>query len=461
VQPVTIATTGLVEHGEPDPWAQAEADAQAQSHRPGLLPEEFWKARPIFGHIRQAAHSQGCSGDVLLWTCLARLSGMISHHVQLVTGIAGRGSLNIFAAPVGTSGAGKSTGTSLAKELMPSPYEDFLDGLPIGTGEGIAESFMGVVDEATGDVHQRGPNKGDPIMVKVRKQMKHNAYFYVDEGQALAQLGSRSGSTLGETIRRAAVGQALGQTNASEDRKRFIAQGSYSMGLVAGFQPSTAVPLLADGATGTPQRFFWLWASDPSIPDEPPEHPGELGVGRDFVMRTAPLDIRYPKEVKNELWARLVAKNRGELEVDELDGHADLMKAKAAGMFAILDGRDAVTVEDWELAQIAWKASCEVRSSLVRRAEREASAAREREDNSRVLLELKAHDAKQGSDLRVERVALNVRQQASVPGGITRGKVRKAIHQRDRDALDKAIDVAIARGWVYEEGDRLCVKIEN
>lgn len=455
---MTVTTTsGLQEVG--DPWDEAEREAQAAARRPGLLPEEFWKARPVFEHIRQAAHSQGCSGDVLLWTCLARLSGMISHHVRAVTGIAGRGSLNIFAAPVGTSGAGKSTGTSLAKELMPSPYEDFLDGLPIGTGEGIAEAFMGVVEEDTGEIHTSGRNKGDPITAKVRKQIKHNAYFYVDEGQALAQLGSRSGSTLGETIRRAAVGQALGQTNASEDRKRFIAQGSYSMGLIAGFQPSTAVPLLADGATGTPQRFFWLWASDPSIPDVPPEHPGELAVCRDFVMRATPLDVQYPKPVKDLLWSRLVAKNRGELVVDELDGHADLMKAKAAGMFAVLAGRGAVTVEDWELAQVAWSASCEVRGSLVRRAAQEASAAREREDNARVLLELRAHDAKQDADLRVERVALNVRQRAAVPGGVTRSELRRAIHQRDRDALEKAIEAAIIREWVFEEGNRLCVRV--
>lgn len=431
--------------------------------RPGLLPDEFWNARKIFLHIRRAAHSRACSGDVLFYTTLARMSGMISHHIRATTGIGGRASLNVFAATVGASGAGKSTGSALTRELMPSPHdpEDFYDGLPIGSGEGIAEAFMGVVEEKTDEVHARGPRKGEPVTVKVRKQVRHNLYCYVDEGQTLAQLGQRTGSTLAETIRRAAVGEALGQTNASEDRRRYVAPGSYSMGLLAGFQPSTAVPLLADASTGTPQRFLWSWAEDPSIPDEPQPWPGAITDHLGHWRPTGPVDLDFPDDVKRMLWRERVARNRGEVEVSELDGHAGLMKVKLAAMFALLDGRGNVTGDDWGLAEMAWKSSCAVRDALVARAKREAEVARELQEEAAVKLAVRTHDAKNAADLAVERVAQGLlRAAAKVPGGITYGALRKSIAGRERGLFEKALAVAVSRGWVVEENDRVCVRTD-
>lgn len=447
---------------EPDELQDDEPTPRA---RPGLLPDEFWNARPIFQLIRSAAHSRACSGDVLFYTTLARMSGMISHHIRAVTGIGGRASLNVFAATVGASGAGKSTGSALARELMPSPHDhnDFYDGIPIGSGEGIAEAFMGVVEENSGDVYDRGPHKGKPIKVKVRKQVRHNLYCYVDEGQTLAQLGQRSGSTLAETIRRAAVGEALGQTNASEERRRYIAPGSYSMGMLAGFQPSTAVPLLGDAGTGTPQRFFWSWAEDPSIPDEPRPWPGAILDHLGYWRPDGPVDIDFPDSVKRELWRDRVARNRGEIEVSELDGHAGLMKVKAAAMFALLDGRGNVTEEDWALAEMAWKSSCAVRDALVARAAREAAAAREMQAEAAVQLAVRTHDAKTSADLDLRRVAVAIHRHTARAGvgGVSCGTARKALAGRDRHLFEKALAYAVAEGWVLEEGDRICLCTES
>lgn len=445
-------------------WTPEQLESKADEKpltRPGLLPDEFWTARPVFAHIRQAAHSQACSADVLFYTTLCRLSGMLSHHVRAVTGIAGRASLNLFAAPVGASGTGKSTSSALARGLMASPDDEFRDGLPIGTGEGIAEVFMGTVDEETGEVQARGKNAGDPILRKVRKQVRHNAYFYVDEGQTLAQLAQRSGSTLAETIRRAAIGETLGQTNASEERTRYVAAGTYSMGLLIGFQPSTAAPLLADASTGTPQRFFWCWADDPTIPDEPTPWPGEIEAHPGHLRPDGPVDVTFPEGIRRALWLERTGRARGEIEVSELDGHAGLMKVKMAALFSLLDGgRLKVSQEDWDLAGMAWKASCQVRDTLVVRAQREAVAQRERDDEAKVLLEMRTHDAKTEADLALERVARLARKHASQVGGITYGALRTAIAHRDRKILDKAIDLAISREWIFEEGDRLCVKTD-
>ncbi|MEU0809540.1 hypothetical protein [Streptomyces sp. NPDC005970] len=451
-----------------DMWAGDQFDDEASPedpagdedpHRPrGLLPEEFWARRTVHQHIRQAAHAEGSSGDVLFYSLLARLSAMVSHHIAAVSGIGGRASLNTFAAIVGPSGGGKSIGTKVARSLMPPLDPEFRDGLPIGSGEGIAEAFMGTVDEETGEIHAKGPLKGDPVTKKVRKQVRHNAYFYVDEGQTLARLAERAGSVLGETLRRAAIGETLGQTNASEERTRYVAAGSYSLGMVVGFQPSTAMPVLADASTGTPQRFLWAWSADPSIPDRPPFSPGPLPVNPAAIQPGDSLDIVLPERIRSELWAQHVARNRGELEIDELDGHANLMKVKLAALLALLDGgRTEATEEDWELAETVWASSCAVRDTLIRRAEREAEAARRREADAKVAQELRAHQAKTDTDRTLERIARLVKKHSSTVGGITFGDLNRRLRSTDRDYLRRAVEVAEAHEWVFVEGDRVCV----
>lgn len=438
-----FATDGL---GAEDPWAKSSAD------RPGLLPQEFWDARRVFALIRRAAHSRACSGDVALWATLTRFSAMLSHHVRAQTDIADRASLNTFAAPVGPSGTGKSTGARVARKLIPAPFEGFLDGMPIGTGEGIAEALMGEIDEDTGKFH-----KGEPVTVKVRKQVRHNVFYYVDEGATLAQIASRPGSTLGEAIRSAAIGEALGQTNASAERRRFIAPESYSMGMLIGFQPTTALPLLMEGGKGTPQRFFWLWSIDPSIPRKGFPWPGGIEIPQQFISRAEPLDVTFPQWIKDDLRAALVARATGEVEVSELDGHAGLMKVKAAALFALLDGRTDVTDEDWSLAEIAWTCSCAVRDALIESAQRDAAVQREREDDAKVRLAVRTHDAKSSADRDVRRIALAIWRHASRSGGISYGSCRKALASRDRDLFGKGLDHAEAEAWVFMEKDQICV----
>ncbi|GHH38213.1 bifunctional DNA primase/polymerase [Streptomyces candidus] len=432
--------------------------ASTESQTPlGLLPPDFYEARPVFRHIRQAAHSRACSADVLLYTTLARLSGMISHNIKAVTGIGSPASLNLFAALVGGAGTGKSSGSSLSRVLMPAHDPEFRDGLPIGTGEGIAEAFMGTVEEPTGEIYQRGPSKGDPVMKRVRKQVRHNLYVYVDEGETLVTLAMRTGSVLPETIRRAAVGEALGQTNASEERTRFVATGSYSMGLLVGFQPSTALPLLADARTGTPQRFLWAWAADPSIPDEPVEWPGEITKHPGQMQPADPVEVTFPERIRRMLWQEKVARGRGEVEVAELDGHAGLMKVKVAALFALLDGnRFAVTEEDWSLAETVWATSCAVRDGLVARARREAEAERQAAEDAKVHTEVRSHLAKIDVDRSRLRRASLVKKHASRLGGITYGELNRAFPSRDRQYLTQAIDDAEANGWIFTEDNKIC-----
>src|SRR5262249_12440027 len=123
--------------------------------------------------------------------------------------------------------------------------------------------------------------------------------------------------------------------------------------------------------TGTPQRFFWAWAEDPSIPFNAPENPGLLMLDPIVESAGRDIDIQFPASIKDQIRNERVRRAQGELEVSELDGHHHFMTAKMAALVALLDGRFEVDEEDWKLAEMAWRSSCTVRDSLVLRARRE------------------------------------------------------------------------------------------
>lgn len=431
---------------------QAEKVEEADPY-PGRLPEEFYNARPLFQQIKQYAHAEAASADTAFFMCLARLSGMVSHHYRAVTGIGGRASLNIFAAAVGGSGAGKSTSVKVAKNLMPTPDDEFRDSLPLGSGEGMAEVFMGTVEEETGEVRKGRNGTETPVTQRVRKQVRHNAFFYVDEGETIAKLADRNGSTLGESLRRAAIGETLGQANATEERTRYVPEGSYSMGLMVGFQPKTAMPLLADAATGTPQRFLWCWAEDNTIPYEEIEKPDVLHRHPGQKRPSGPVDILFPEEIRKELRWQRVAKARGELQVSELNAHGPLMKVKIASLLALLDDREHVTAEDWALADTVWLSSCAVRDSLIEDAKRQEAAERVRLEEAQVQQALRTHTAKSEHDTARDRVARTIHRRVVKDGPMSLGNLRRLIAARDRATMNPALEYAEAQGWVTVDED--------
>lgn len=170
------------------------------------------------------------------------------------------------------------------------------------------------------------------------------------------------------------------------------------------------------------------------------------------------MDVTFPEQICRDLWTQRVKRNRGELEVAELDGHAGLMKVKLAALFAVLENRLAVDEKDWELAELVWSSSCMLRDSLVERARREADVQRQAEADAKIDIEVRAHEAKTQVDLAIERVAMAIRRAASQVGGVSRGAARKALASRDRKYFEQAMVLAISRRWVFEEreGEQIC-----
>jgi hypothetical protein len=480
-----LPASGLAGERLDFPWpassgssAPAPPVAPSPEHRV-TLPELFWEARPVLKHIRAAAHARYVSADVALYTVLVRLAAMWPHKVRLDTGVKDPASANLYAAVVGPSGIGKTSGVGVARRLLAPPAwlggDAFADGLPIGTGEGIAESFMGTRKVPKLD------EQGLPVTLKtgevktesVRMQTLHNTFMYADEGEALARLIERNGATVGEAIRRAWVGETIGQSNGRAETTRVIKDGSYSFGLLVGFQPETALPLFADEAAGTPQRFLWCWAQDMAITRHPAPSPGPLldvfptskplpegmtwivdPLGSNEVdLRPVTYDAAIREELAEEHWARA----QGALTLERLDAHRPLTLVKLSALLAQLDGRRDVTQEDWSLTKVMWETSCNVRTwlleygqDLTKKANAAKRAAFAGDHAAAEVARLAEHDLR--AEQATERCALRMARRAQdEPRGtvMSRRTVLQFLAGRDRSTYGaEALQRATDRGWL-------------
>jgi hypothetical protein len=329
----------------------------------------------------------------------------------------------------------------------------FKDGIGVGTGEGMIEVYMGFAEEETGETHKKATkdaNKGDPVMEKVRKQVRHNAYFFMDEGEGLAKLMERQNATLGPIFRSAWMGTELGQSLADGERTRWIDALTYSMGMVIGFQPEAAQALLAGGAFGTPQRFLWMSGYDLTLPDDdfepveafhlPIEH--EDGTPRTGV-------IKGPEWLKKEMRKDRHGLLRGEKVVAQLDSHETLMRCKLAAMLAVVDERMTANDDDWELGGILWATSCAVRDKLTALGKLEVKRLAEEKIRQSAESALVSHRKITDHDANVQRVArLLAGYVADGPLKVTEVR-RKAAYRDKKDGYyEPALTFAVNRGWI-------------
>lgn len=408
---------------------------------PPNLPAGFWEARPELAQIRQAAHARTRSADAVLGVVLARLAVLIPPEVTLPPIVGATGSLDLAVALIGPSGSGKSSSARVSKELVPI-LDDNVAVVPLGSGEGIVESYLGYV--------MRPDEDGKPQRVK--EQVRRGVLAMLDEGQALAEMGGRRGSTLLPTIRTAWSGDRLGQANASQETRRLLDAGCYRFALVAGFQTDHAVTLLGDAAGGTPQRFAFFAATDPDLPDRPPPWPGPLTIDHTYVH--GPLDV--DATIADEIRAQSLAVARGVIAVAPLDAHRHLLRLKLAALLGVLDSHRGIDLEDWQLAGQILDASDKVRKSI-----QATAAAKAHEDESRsiakadrratVLTDSEAERACRGM---ARAIARHVHRGACVDGCKLRCVSRSTAGQHRKLAtIDDALDLAIRHGWIILSGE--------
>jgi hypothetical protein len=437
------------------------------------LPEEFWGSRDLFKAIRQSAWASQTHPDAVLACVLTRAAGAAGHEVAFNTGKS-LGTMSLFAVLLSKSGIGKSDAVKAAKRFMQLPghllepeggtnMDVFRDGLSLSTGEGLAETYMGSVDvEATNpdgspkfEMKGRGRNSvAEPVMVKVRKAVRHRAWFYVDEGEVLTKLmHERSGATLGGHMRTAWSGAALSQSNASEERWRYVPDGSYTIGMIIGYQPETAVAMLSEVGPGTPQRFLWFGAQDTEMPDpdEEFEFPESVTIPPED-LRTGV--IEFPRELRRWFRHQIAGKHHGTIEFDPMDSHEPLMRAKLSALLCWLDGRMLVNRDDWILAGMIWSVSCAIRDRLIRHrdAEAERQATAKREERLAEAVEVEVMRVSVSAD--VERVAKRILRKVMVADdafeSVKAYRIKKDFG-RDKPFFDVALTHAKRMDWITQE----------
>lgn len=328
------------------------------------LPAEFWEARPELAHIRQAAHCRSRSADAVMLFTLARVCATIPPAIKLPATVGGLASLNFLGAVIGPSGTGKSTAGAVARELVPIERRDVVADMPLGSGEGLAELYFEWVMEEQADGKSR----------KVKRKTRDGLYMYLDEGQALGEMGSRKGATLLPTLRAAWSGETIGNANATAETFRVVQTHTYRMALMVGFQPEHAQGLLDDTTGGTPQRFVFANAVDPTIPDEAPGWPGELPLWLPAV--TGPSQVYgIDPAIAAEVRVRDLLANRDHSPRPLLDSHRDLVRTKVAALLAFLAGRLDIDSDDWRLAGMVMRSSVAVRTWVLETARTAAATA--------------------------------------------------------------------------------------
>ena len=462
---------------EDDRRCCGSADGDSGERAATNLPGEFWESRESLRHIRAAAHAGHCSADAVLIAVLVRVSAMVSHKLKMDTG-RGLASPNMLGALIGPSGSGKSTAAGVAAELLPRPgylfdpaawadpnKEPFHDGLPLGSGEGLAEAFMGWRTVAT-EVTDPKTDKPKVKTEKVRMKVRSNAYVYVDEGETLTKVGKRDGATIAPALRSAWSGQTLGQQNATAERTRIVPGGTYSLGVLLGYQLGTAGALLGDADGGTPQRVVFASAVDPSIPDQRvTERPGPLdteamlceATGDQFASGSGGKPrtgvVVFPESVKDELWQeRHRASKYGE-EGDPLDSHRGLVRCKIATALALLAGRGEVTEEDWRLSGLVWGTSRAMRAVVIEHGREQDQRRQDARSDAAVTQAARIAVAQAQAGSTVERIARHLATKVHEKGTQTVGAARKLLAGRDKPLFREALDLAVSRDWLTVDDD--------
>jgi|GEM_PF-1647568 len=409
-----------------------------------ILGDEFWNARPYLAHIRQAALSRMVAPAAVLATTLARVAAFTPPSTRIPPIVGTDSPLSTYVALLAKSGGGKSSSVGCAAELLPDVPPGCVGPLPLGSGEGLIDSYFEMMEDVDGAGKK----------TKVKKQTKRGALFLLDEGEALADMANRKGNATMPIIRTAWSGADTGQANASVETKRHLRAGGYAVGLVSLWQPQVASKLLDDAPGGTPQRFVYFDTHDPDISITPPPWPGPLSwtpppaivLGGNFERHYLAIDPEIELEVRTEH----VAIQRGEVDVHPLDGHARLVRLKLAGLLAVLDGRHDINVEDWKLAGMIMAHSNSVRDWIVREAQQAREAGELAGARRQAAAQSVIEDTMATRSLRRAAKAVWHAADRAKPEPIGRRQATVAIASRDRQhvSVDEAIAEAVRLDWV-------------
>lgn len=383
---------------------------------------EFFDATAELQTIRAWARARYAAPWAVFGAVLLRVAASTGPHVQLPGLIGGRASLNLLSAFVSPSGGGKGISDKVARLAWPRPIIE----RPIGSGEGIAATFM--------------PPK------KEGQEAITAAIFNVPEIDTLAGLASRQGSILLAQLKSMAMGELLGQSNASDATTRIVQAHTYRCCLSVGAQPGHTGVLFDDTSGGTPQRFLWFPTTDPDMPAERAADPDPLNTalpqwkpGADGVV-----EIAYgPDEIAHTVINAHLARQRG--DADALDGHRLLTRVKVAAVLAIMHHRSVVSATDWQLSESVMAVSDRTREWLLEAA-RQVARAKVRD---RAITRAAGEDFYDAS--RLETVKRSIMRMLERDGEQQGNVLRSRLGRKEkRELFDQAIGLLEAEGLVSQ-----------
>lgn len=373
--------------------------------------------------IYQWARARYAAPWAVFFAVLLRVSASVGPHVQLPGIIGGRASLNLLCAFVSASGGGKGISDKVARMAWPTTILE----LPIGSGEGIAATF-------------KKPDKPDAADEPITA-----AIFSIPEVDTLAGIAARQGSIVLAQLKSMAMGEQLGQSNASKATSRVVPAHSYRCCLSVGAQPGHTGVIFNDTTGGTPQRFLWSPTTDPDMPATASPDPAPLDTalplwcpGEDGVV-----EIAYgPAEIPETVIAAHIARQRG--EANALDGHAMLTRCKVAALLAIMHHRSVVSERDWQLSAEVMAVSDRTREWIVTEAKRA-----EREKVRSRAIARAVGDEVYDSRL-LDSVKRSIVRMLDRDGEQAGNELRSRLGKREkRDLFDQAV-AELAAEWIVE-----------
>lgn len=421
-------------HPQPRPEGEGVPAVTVLEDVPDLAPDAedaFWKSRPLLEHVHTFARARMVAPWAVLGCVLARIITATPHQVSLPPVIGSKGSLNLFVGLVGPSGSGKGAAEAVAAEAVSVGY---IESHNVGSGEGIAHGF-------------KRREKGELVW----NDDKHAILFSVPEIDSLAAQGDRKGATLMPQLRSGWTGEGLGFGYADPTRRLLVEAHQYRLCLVAGIQPGRAACLLDDADGGTPQRFLWMPATDPNVPDEEPEAPPPMSwepPPTSSLVSINGIVVEVCQLARTTIKVARRARLRG--DGTALDGHALLAQLKTAAALGIADGRYSVSEEDWRLAGVIAAKSAATRSSVARllaeRAEKANVGKALAEAERAVVVVEKVTDA------AVRRVCkVVVRRLRRAGDWMSLGDLRRSVSSSDRVHVEAALERLLEAGQIVVE----------
>lgn len=409
----------------------------------GCVPDEgpeFWDSRPILAHCHRYARARRVSPWATLGAVLARTLAAVPPTVVLPNIIGSVGSLNLYVANVAASGGGKDAALSCAKDAVV-----FKNGTPfmlnvppldlyeraLGTGQGLISEFANVVKIKDDE----GKDTGGTEVQMIRDSV----IFKVGEIDQLKSHASMQGANIMPTLTDGWSSNEIGGAYRDKKLDLMLKPHSYRLCLVANVQPSRAAVLLDDHARagGLPQRFIWLPAIDPDMPDVAPECPEPVTVWLPmFGLDREEMDIA--EVIKNDLHADRLIKGRGQDTGDPLNSHLLFCQEKIAAAFALLDSRTKITGEDWELAKVVISRSNRTRTEVINTLINDEG---EKSKHRRAAVVTTAVESDKAiRDAAICHVAESIKKLLPSDGDwITKATLRRKIQYKYRDLFDQGV----------------------